>query len=130
MAEQVFKIVQKMQPKNAGSKSHYIATLAEEAHSTLKDKISKVVNILCLYFVYKAKFLKVTNHFITRMEKLFQVPKGLDADKCLYVSQRLCPHVFLISKTPRSLDFGLNSFNQNYKGRLCPLVYIRVAIGV
>ena len=46
------------------------------------------------------------------------------------VSQRLCPHVFLISKTPRSLDFGLNSFNQNYKGRLCPPTYIKVAIGV
>ena len=46
------------------------------------------------------------------------------------VSQRLCPHVFLISKTPRSLDFGINSFNQNYKGRLCPPIYIKVAIGV
>ena len=51
-------------------------------------------------------------------------------DLILSVSQRSCPHVFLISETPKSLDFGLNSFNQNYKWRLCPTIYIKVAIGM
>ena len=46
------------------------------------------------------------------------------------VSQRSYPHVFLKSKTPRSLDFGINPFNQNYEGSLCPPVYIKIAIGV
>ena len=45
-------------------------------------------------------------------------------------SQRLCLHMFFIYKTPRSFDFGINLFNQNYKGRLCPPGYIRVVIGV
>jgi hypothetical protein len=53
-------------------------------YSTLIDKKTKVVNVLCLYFVYKAEFLKVPNHPINRIEKIFQVPEGLDASKSLY----------------------------------------------
>ena len=37
--------------------------------------------------------------------------------------------MFLISKTPRSLDFDLNSFNQNYKRRLCPPVTLELQLG-
>jgi hypothetical protein len=39
-----------------------IVALAEGAYTTLKDKKTKVVNALCLYFVYKATLLKVENH--------------------------------------------------------------------
>lgn len=34
--------------------------------------------------MYKAEFLKVQNHPITRIEKLFQVLEGLGTNKCLY----------------------------------------------
>ena len=37
-----------------------------------------------MYFVYKAELLKVQNHPITRMEKIFQVLEGLGANKCFY----------------------------------------------
>ena len=40
--------------------------------------------MLCLYFVYKAKLLKVPNHSIAQMENLFQVPEGLGTSKSLY----------------------------------------------
>lgn len=40
--------------------------------------------MLCLYFVYKAEFLKMPNHPITQMEKIFQVPEGLGSSKCMY----------------------------------------------
>ena len=83
-AEQVYEIVRKLQPDYAVSKSHYIAAPAEGAYTTLKDKKTKVVDVLCLYFVYKANFLKVHNHPINRMEKLFQVAEGLGASKSLY----------------------------------------------
>lgn len=39
---------------------------------TLKDKKTKVVNILCLYFMFKANLLDVENHPISRMDKPFQ----------------------------------------------------------
>lgn len=83
-AEQVYEIVRKLQPEYAVSKSHYIAAPAEGAYSSLCDKKTKVVNVLCLYFVYKVEFLKVPNHPITRMEKIFQVPEGLGNSKSLY----------------------------------------------
>jgi hypothetical protein len=83
-AEQVYEIVRKLQPEYAVSKSHYIAAPAEGAYSTLTDKKTKVVHLLTLYFVYKAEFLKVPNHPITRMEKIFQVPDGLGNSKSLY----------------------------------------------
>ena len=82
--EQVYKLVRKLQLEYAVSKSHYIATPAEGVYTTLKDKKTKVVNVLCLYFVYKAELLKVQNHPISQMDKLFQVLEGLDASKCLY----------------------------------------------
>lgn len=50
----------------------------------LNDKKPKVVNVLCLYFVFKAELMKVPNHPITRMEKFFHIPEGLDANKSLY----------------------------------------------
>ena len=50
----------------------------------MKYKKTKVVTVLCLYFVYKAELLKVQNHPISRMDKLFQVLEGLDANKSLY----------------------------------------------
>ena len=83
-AEQVFDLARKLQPEYAVSKSHYIAASAEGAYTTLKDKKTKVVNVLCLYFVYKAELLKVPNHPISRMDKLFQLPEGLGASKSLY----------------------------------------------
>ena len=83
-AEQVYEIVRKLQPDYAVSKSHYIAAPAEGAYTTLKDKKTKVVNVLCLYFVYKANLLKADNHPINRMEKLFQVAEGVGASKSLY----------------------------------------------
>ena len=57
--KQVYKIVQKLHLEYVVSNSHYIAAPTEGAYSTLKVKKSKVVNILCLYFLYKAKLLKV-----------------------------------------------------------------------
>ena len=43
-------------------------------YTTMKDKTIKVANVLCLYLMYKANLLKVENHPINRMEKLFKVP--------------------------------------------------------
>jgi len=87
-AEQVYEIVRKLQPEYAVSKSHYIAAPTEGAYNTLTDKKTKVVHVLCLYFVYKAEFLKVPNHPITRTEKIFQVLEGLGANKSLYDEAR------------------------------------------
>ena len=83
-AEQVYEIVRKLQPEYAVSKSHYLAAPAEGAYSTLRDKKTKQLNLLCLYFVYKAEVLKVPNHPLARMEKLFQVPEGLGSSRSLY----------------------------------------------
>ena len=83
-AEQVYEIVRKLQPDYAVSKSHYIAAPAEGAFSTLRDKKTKVVNVLCLYFVYEAKLLKRENNPMSRIDKLFQVPEGLGNQKHLY----------------------------------------------
>ena len=80
----MYELVWKLQPEYAVSKSYYIAAPTEGAYTTLKDKKTKVVNILYLYFVYEAKLLKVQNHPITQMDKLFQVPEGLGVNKCLY----------------------------------------------
>ena len=83
-AEQVYEILRKLQSEYAVSKSHYIAVPEEGAYNTLKDKKTKIVNVLCLYFVYKAELLKVPNHPIALMEKLFQLPEGLGASRNLY----------------------------------------------
>lgn len=83
-AEQVYNIVSRLQPYYAVSKSHYVAAPAEGAYSTLRDKKNKVVNVLCLYFVYDANLLKQENNPMLRMEKIFQVPDGLGTQKCLY----------------------------------------------
>ena len=83
-AEQVFDLVRKLQPEYDVSKSHYIAAQAEGAYTSLNDKKTKVVNVLCLYFVFKAELLKVPNHPLTRMDKLFQIPEGLRTSKSLY----------------------------------------------
>ena len=83
-AEQVHEIARKLHPEYAVSKSHYIAAQAEGAYSSLTDKRTKVVNVLCLYFVYKVDILKVPNHPVTRMDRIFQVPEGLGGSKSLY----------------------------------------------
>ena len=83
-SEQVFDIALKLQPEYAVSKSHYVAAPAEGVYSTLKDKKTRVVSVLCLYFVFKATLYKDANHPLHRMEKLFQVPDGLGASKSLY----------------------------------------------
>jgi hypothetical protein len=83
-SEQVHDIVRKLQPEYAVSKSHYVAAAAEGAYSTLNDKKTKVVNVLCLYFVYKTELMKVPNHPLSRMEKLFQVQEGLGSSRSLY----------------------------------------------
>ena len=70
-AEQVYEIVRKLQPEYAVSKSHYSPAPAEGAYSLLRDKKTIHVNLLCLYFVYKAELVKLQNHPIARMEKLF-----------------------------------------------------------
>ena len=66
----------KLQPEYAVSKSHYVAAPAEGAYITTKDKKTKMLIVLCLYFVYKAELLNMQNHPIMRMEKLFQVSDG------------------------------------------------------
>jgi hypothetical protein len=83
-AEQVFELVQKLQPDYAVSKSHYVPAPAEGVYTTLKDKKTKVLSLLCLYFVFKANLLKDPSHPLTRMEKLFQVRDGMGASKSLY----------------------------------------------
>lgn len=50
----------------------------------MKDKKTKVINVLYLYFMYKNNLLKVDNHPISGIDKLFQVSEGLGASKCLY----------------------------------------------
>lgn len=83
-AEQVYEIVRKLQPDYAYSKSHYIPAPAEGAYSTLRDKKSKNIDLLCLYFVYKAELVKNPHHPILKMETLFQVPEGLGGSRGLY----------------------------------------------
>ena len=39
---------------------------------------------MCLYFVYKAEFVKMPNHLVNRMEKLLQVSEGLGDIKSFY----------------------------------------------
>jgi hypothetical protein len=80
----VFELVQKLQPDYAVSKSHYVPAPAEGVYTTLKDKKTKVLSLLCLYFVFKANLLKDPSHPLTRMEKLFQVRDGMGASKSLY----------------------------------------------
>lgn len=80
----MYEIVRNLQLDYVVSKSHYIAAPEDGTYTTLKDKKTKVVNVLYLYFVYKTSLLEVDNHLTDRMEKLFQVPEGLGASKCLY----------------------------------------------
>ena len=83
-AKQMYEIVWKLQPEYAVSKSHYVVAPAKGAYNTSKDKKTKIVNVLCLYFVYKAELLKVPNHPIAHMKKFFQVPEGLGISRSLY----------------------------------------------
>jgi len=83
-AEQVYELVRKLQPDYAVSKSHYLAAPAEGAFTSLRDKKTKQVNVLCLYFVYKAALLNEANHPVHRMEKLFSIPEVLGTHKSLY----------------------------------------------
>lgn len=82
-SKHVYEIEGKLQPEYAVLKSHHLVAPTEGAYSTTKDKKIKILN-LCLYFVYKAELLKVPNHPIARMNKLFQVPKGLGTSMTLY----------------------------------------------
>ena len=83
-SEQVFTLVRKLQPEYAVSKSHYLAAPAEGAYTSVRDKRTKAVSLICLYFVYKAELVSVQNHPINRVEKLFQVPEGMGMSKSLY----------------------------------------------
>ena len=58
-AKLVYKMVQNLKPKYAVLKSHDVAAPAEGTYSTLKHKKTKIINVLCLYFVYKVELLKV-----------------------------------------------------------------------
>ena len=80
----MFEIARKLQPDYVVSKSHYVAAPTEGVYTTLKDKKTIVMSLLCLYFVYRATLLKVENHLLHRMKKFFQVPEGLGASKSLY----------------------------------------------
>lgn len=51
-ADQVYEIVKQLHTDYTVTKSYYISHLAEGVYLTLKDKNTKVVNVLCLYFVY------------------------------------------------------------------------------
>lgn len=77
----MYEIVRKIQCHYVVSKSHYVVAPMEGVYTTLKDKKTKVVNVLYLYFVYRVNLLKLENH---QIEKLFQVQEGLGASKCLY----------------------------------------------
>ena len=83
-SEQVYELVRRLQPDYAVSKSHYRAAPAEGAHNTLKAKKGKDVNLLCLYFVYKAEFVKHPDHPLHQMEALFEVPDETGNSKSLY----------------------------------------------
>lgn len=83
-SEQVYELVRRLQPDYAVSKSHYRAAPAEGAHSSLKAKKGKDVNLLCLYFVYKAEFVKHPDHPLHQMEALFEVPDETGNSKSLY----------------------------------------------
>jgi hypothetical protein len=83
-SEQVYDIVRKLQPEYAVSKSHYVATPVEGAYITMKDSKTNIVNVLCLYFVYKAELLKTPNHPIGRMDRFFQVSEGLGTSRSFY----------------------------------------------
>ena len=83
-SEQVYDLVRKLQPDYAVSKSHYVAVPSEAAYLALKEKKTKSLNLLCLYFVYKTELLNVQNHPMSRMEKLFCIPEGSGMDKGLF----------------------------------------------
>ena len=83
-SEQVYEIVCKLQPEYAVLKSPYVAALADGAYNATKNKKTKMVKVICLYFVYKVELLNVQNHPITWMQTLFKVPDGTDDSKALY----------------------------------------------
>jgi hypothetical protein len=55
----MYELVWKLQSEYAVFESHYIVALTKGAYTMLKDKKTKVVNVLRLYFMYKTYLLKV-----------------------------------------------------------------------
>lgn len=83
-SEQVYELVRKLQSDYAVSKAHYVANAAEGAYTSLRDKKTKTLNLLCLYFVYKAELLNIPNHPMSRMDKLFQIQESSGTNRSLY----------------------------------------------
>ena len=83
-SEQVYELVRKLQPDYAASKSHYVAVPSEAAYLALREKKTKSLNLLCIYFVYKTELINVQNHPMSRMEKIFSIPEVPGIDKGLF----------------------------------------------
>lgn len=70
--EQVFELViKKTQTEYTVTKCHYIVVSTKVAYSTLKNKKTKVVYTICLYFVYNVYLLVGVDNPVLKMEKVF-----------------------------------------------------------
>ena len=75
-SEQVYEFVRKLQSDYTVSKSHYVATSTEGAYTSLMNKKTKNLSLVCLYFVYKAELLNVPDHPMSRMKSVFSIQEG------------------------------------------------------
>lgn len=62
---------------------HFVLALDEGVYSTLTDEKTKVMDMICWYFVYKAMFIVGKENPIKKMNKAFQVLEGLGNLKSL-----------------------------------------------
>ena len=56
-------------------KAHYVAASTEGAYTSLMNKKTKNLSLVCLYFVYKAE-LNVPYHPMSRMKSVFSIQEG------------------------------------------------------
>lgn len=77
-------VMRKLQSEYVVTKCHYIHAPAEGTYSAVKGKKTKIVETICLYFVYNVSFAIGTDNPILKMAKVFQAPEGLCNIKSLY----------------------------------------------
>lgn len=74
-SEQVYELVRKLQSDYTVHKAHYVAASTEGAYTSLMNKKTKNLSLVCLYFVYKAE-LNVPDHPMSRMKSVFSIQEG------------------------------------------------------
>ena len=89
---QVFETVKKLKMDYFVTKSHYqyCFSCRKSVLDLKRQKINKVMNVPCSYFVNQTKFLNRGDNPMSKMYiELFQVPKELFTKKSLYDKAKL-----------------------------------------